>query len=154
MNKQLDLQLIYPSENYPKEPIIIKLKSKVMPHKLVEMLLKKSEALAKKLSVEGKDQVKPVYDFLETILESNNLIPAWSELSQIKQVLRLPNNSPDFNEKDELKMLEKAGKIKIKLREKAFYLDFEIVVSECYPYEKPTLKFTDHNYDPNFAKLF
>ena len=49
--------MIYPSpeegstdkENYPNSNLIIKLKSVSLPHKLVEMVGKKSEAMVKKL---------------------------------------------------------------------------------------------------------
>jgi hypothetical protein len=49
--------LIYPSpeegstdkENYPNSNLIIKLKSVSLPHKLVEMLCRKSEMMVKKL---------------------------------------------------------------------------------------------------------
>ena len=57
-----------------------------MPHKLVETLLKKSEAMIKKLvttpenGFTGKPQVIPVFEFLVNIMENNNLIPAWNEL--------------------------------------------------------------------------
>jgi hypothetical protein len=49
--------MIYPTpeegstdkENYPNSNLIIKLKSDPLPHKLVEMLTRKSEAMIKKL---------------------------------------------------------------------------------------------------------
>jgi hypothetical protein len=55
-----------------------------MPHKLVEQLRKKSEVMYKKIAAEGKAQVAPIFDFLSNIIQNNNLIPAWSELSEIK----------------------------------------------------------------------
>ena len=62
INKQLEIQFIYPSladvgEDllYPNSSIVIKLKSKTMPHKLVETLLKKSENMIKKLAVTPVD---------------------------------------------------------------------------------------------------
>lgn len=52
--------MIYPTpeegstdkENYPNSNLIIKLKSVSLPTKLVEMLLKKSEAMIKKLALD------------------------------------------------------------------------------------------------------
>ena len=82
-----------------------------MPHKLVETLGKKSENMIKKLATEekgkGKPQVLPVFEFLSNILTNNNLIPAWSELPEIKGVLHLENNSPNVKVKDEIKLFEK-----------------------------------------------
>ena len=101
MNKQLDVHFIYPTPQeddsgvercYPNSSIVVKLKSKVMPHDLVEKLLKRSENMVKKLATAeggGKPQVVPVFEFLRNVMENNNLIPAWDELSEIEGLLRL-----------------------------------------------------------------
>lgn len=164
INKDLNIQFIYPpkEENeteipYPQSNLIVKLRSNQMPHKLVETLQKKSEGMIKKLTLESppKPQLLPVFDFLFNIMLNNNLIPAWSEIPEIKEILRLENNSPQCKFKDELKLFEKQGKLKIKLRQgKTFFVEFELVVPENYPYEKPELRFLDHNYDKNFARIF
>ena len=161
MKKQLDIALIYPQADdnteYPNYPLSVKLRSKVMPIKLVETLVKKSEAMIQKLSSTkdestgewtGKAQALPIFEFLQNIIENNNLIPAWDELPQIKEVLRLPGKQEEKKqESDELKLFEKAGKIKIKFRQRKFFLDVEISVPPEYPATKPELKFLDHNYD-------
>ena len=58
INKQLEIHFIYPSLAdvgeemlYPNSCVVVKLKSKVMPHKLIETLLKKSENMIKKLAL-------------------------------------------------------------------------------------------------------
>jgi len=53
-----------------------------------------------------------------------------------------------------LKMMEKAGKLRLKLCEKKFFLVIDILVPEQYPAKKPELKFIEHNYDVNFARIF
>lgn len=53
-----------------------------------------------------------------------------------------------------MKLFEKAGKIKLKLRQRKFFLDVEFVIPESYPYSQLEIKFLDHNYDPKFAKIF
>ena len=128
-----------------------------MPHKLVEMLIKKSEGMIKKLATEasgGKPQVIGVFEFIKNIMVNNNLVPIWSELPEIKGVLRTENNSPNVKEKDELKLFEKQGKIKVKLRQNKFFLEADIIIPEQYPFKQPEVKFVDHNYDPNFARIF
>ena len=59
MHKQLDISFIYPApyededgtqHSYPSSSVVVKLRSKVMPHNLVETLLKKSENMVKKLA--------------------------------------------------------------------------------------------------------
>jgi hypothetical protein len=37
-------------------------------------------------------------------------------------------------DKDEIKLFEKSGKLKFKLKEKKFYLEFELIIPEEYPY--------------------
>jgi len=166
INKQLDIQFIYPSDdvesqgkfNYPNSCLIVKLKSKRMPHKLVEQLIKKTEQLVAKLATDkegGKPQLIPAFEFLRNILENNNLIPAWSELPEIRSILHLEKNSEGVKHKDELKLFERAGKIKLKLRHgPKVFLDLELTVPEEYPFKRPELKFVEHNLDPNFSKLY
>ena len=103
----------------------------------------------------GKPQLIPVFEFLRNILENNNLIPAWSELPDIKSILNLEKNSEGVQHKDELKLFEKAGKIQFKLRHgPKVFLDFEVTVPEEYPYKQPELRVIDYNLDANFAKLY
>ena len=44
--------------------------------------------------------------------------------------------------------------MKFKIKDKEQFLEFELLVPEEYPYAQPEVKFIDHNFDPNFAKLF
>lgn len=88
-------------------------------------------------------------------MENNNLIPVWDELPQIREVLRLPKKGEESKiALDELKLQEKAGKLRVKLCEKKFFLVIDIVVPGAYPAKKPELKFIEHNFDVNFAKIF
>ena len=122
---------IFPADedglNYPNSSMVVKLKSKYMPHALVESLQKKCEAMVKKLVIEDKKpQLMPIFEFVNKILESNNLIPAWSELPEIKKLLN--------KDIDEIKLFEKQGKMKFKIKEKEQFLEFELLVPEEYPY--------------------
>ena len=59
------------------------------------------------------------------------MIPVWDELPQIREILRLPKKGEESKEVlDELKLQEKAGKLRLKLCEKKFYLIIEIAVPE------------------------
>lgn len=51
-------------------------------------------------------------------------------------------------------MFEKAGKLRFKVREGKFFLDFEVVVPEFYPSEKLELKFNETNFDESYAIIF
>ena len=57
-----------------------------------------------------------VFEFIKNILETNNLIPMWSEMAEIKKILRLKADEKDDTPLDEIKLFEKAGKLKIKLK--------------------------------------
>lgn len=85
-----------------------------------------------------------MFEFIIKIIENNNLIPAWNELPDIKEVLHLENNSPNIKVKDEIKLYEKQGKIGIKMRRgEKFFLEIELLVPESYPFDAPTLKIID-----------
>ena len=51
---------------------------------------------------------------------------------------------------DEIKLFEKAGKIKIKLFQGKHFLEFELKVPSLYPMQVPELTILDHNFDKNF----
>ena len=88
-------------------------------------------------------------------MENNNLIPVWDELPLIREVLRLPKKGEETKQVlDELKLMEKVGKLRVKMCEKKFFCTIDIKVPENYPAKKPKLKFIEHNYDVNFAKIF
>jgi len=142
--KQGELVIRFP-ENYPKAALFVDFKSTTLPPKLVELLKKKLESNLEKLAEEGKEQVKSCFDFINTILENNNLIPAWIEVNQSKQLM---------TEKDTFKPLEKPGKLKIKLVEGDFYSEFEFVIPKEYPQEPPLLNLIDSNFDPVFTTIF
>ena len=98
-----------------------------------------------------------MFDFIRNVLENNNLIPAWSELPEVKSLIRLKPKEESEKPRqpyDEIKLFEKAGKLKFKLHERKFFLEFEVVIPMEYPYKKPTVKFLGHNYDVNFARIF
>lgn len=71
-----------------------------MPYDLVETITKKGEKMINKLVTEeegkGKPQLIPVFEFILNIIENNNLIPAWAEIPDIKDILHLEKNSPDI----------------------------------------------------------
>jgi hypothetical protein len=97
---------------YPKFVVAIVVKSSTLPEKLIQFLQKKVETFAEGLAKEGKFHAAASYDFVDKILQNNNLIPCFMEVAMIKKVLA-ENKS---EEKDEIKTFEKAGKLKLKLK--------------------------------------
>ena len=92
---------------YPNFASHIQIKSSRIPQKLVDLLLKKVTAEAEKSSKTGKLHAASIFDNLDRVLRSNNLIPVFTEMPQIKKIL---------GDKDEIKTFENAGKVKITLR--------------------------------------
>ena len=88
-----------------------------MPPDLVEKMLKMCEKTVKKLATAdggGQPQALAVFDFIKKIMENNNLIPAWNELQEIQEILRLKPENAKIKP-DELKRFEKAGKLGFKV---------------------------------------
>ena len=75
--------------------------------KLIERIVAKINADNAKLAKEGKTHAAATFDCLDRMLKNNNLIPVFKEIPLIKKVI---------GEKDEMKMLENAGKLKFVLK--------------------------------------
>ena len=75
--------------------------------KLIERIVAKINADNAKLAKEGKTHASATFDCLDRMLKNNNLIPVFKEIPLIKKVI---------GEKDEMKMLENAGKLKFVLK--------------------------------------
>ena len=94
------------------------MKSTTIPPKLNGLLAKKVEAHVAELSKEGKEHILSGYQFLDNIISNNNLMPCCTEIPQIKQLLNAEKG-------DTFKALEKAGKIKLTLKEGKQYANVE-----------------------------
>ena len=84
---------------------------------------------------------------MANIMQNNNLIPCWSEFPQIKQVI-----SPDKG--DTLKPFEKAGKLRVTLKEGQYSALLEFTVPEQYPNQMVKMELKEHNFNEVFAGIF
>ena len=80
-------------------------------------------------------------------MENNNLIPCWSEFAQIKTVIKADKG-------DLLKPLEKAGKLKVTLKEQNYSVLVEFTVPQQYPKQMVKMQLKDHNFNEVFAQIF
>jgi len=96
--------------SYPTEACVLELKSTTMPQKLTQLLGKRVLTHIAELAKQGKEQVLSAYQFMDNIMQNNNLIPCWSEFPRIKQVISAEKG-------DTLKPFEKPGKIRVTLKE-------------------------------------
>ena len=58
---------------------MLELNSTTMPYKLTQLLARRTLAHITELAKEGKEQMVSAYEFMQNIMQNNNLIPAWSE---------------------------------------------------------------------------
>ena len=99
-------QIGYPSES----KVHFRITSHTLPPKLVTLFTKKVQNHIDELHKEKKEHVLSSYQFLANVIENNNLLPAWFEFAEIKTVI-------DAAKGDKLTTLEKAGKLKILIKE-------------------------------------
>ena len=150
--KSCSLIFRYPTDEdgtrtYPKQMALVDMKSTTIPTKLVGLLHKKLEAHMEALSKEGKEHILAGYEFLDNIISNNNLMPCCTEIPQIKQII-------DAEKGDTFKALEKAGKIKITLKEGKQYANVEFVVPPNYPLEMVKFQMKEHNFNQVFVDIF
>ena len=123
------------------------LKSNSMPPRMVQLFIKKIEKHIEEQYKEKKEHVLSTYQFLTNALENNNLLPCFFEFAQIKQVI-------DPKKGDVLKPLEKAGKLKVTLKEGEFFANMEFVVPPMYPMQSVKFTVKEHNFNSVFADIF
>ena len=132
---------------YPAQACVLELKSTTMPQKLTALLAKRVLGHIDELAKQGKDQVLSAYQFMENIMENNNLIPCWSEFASIKSVINASKG-------DTLKALEKQGKLKVTLKEGKYSALLEFTVPEVYPMQMVKMELKEHNFNEVFAQIF
>ena len=74
-------------------------------------------------------------------------MPCCTEIPQIKQLLNAEKG-------DTFKALEKAGKIKLTLKEGKQYANVEFVVPPNYPMEMVKFTMKEHNFNQIFVEIF
>lgn len=113
------------SENYPREPLLLELKSKTLSEKLLYGLTEKCEEEAKKHL--GKPQIMKVLTFLKDFIEQNSLCCCYDEINVLKRSLNL--------ERDEIKLKQKSSLIILKVYNANYFLNVKICVGGNYPNE-------------------
>ena len=86
-------------------------------------------------------------EFFDTILKTNNLLPAGPEVHQIRQGLA---------KGDTLKPLEKQGVLKLRLVSETgdFFLELDFRVPEDYPESVPELMLGSTNFPQSLVDVF
>ncbi|XP_037081448.1 uncharacterized protein LOC119102203 [Pollicipes pollicipes] len=123
--KQLAACFQFPSE-YPRQIILLELKSKTLSDKLLEGLVKICEAEAKKLL--GKPQILPLAKFVSRFLDENPLSCCSAELSRVRREA--------LADGDELKLKQKTSTVSLSLRCQQYHYRAHLVVPADYPRER------------------
>lgn len=110
-------------QSYPKEPLLIELKSKTLSEKLLQKLTSIAEEEAKKFL--GKSQTLKVFIFLRKFIDENPLICCYDEITELKSML----NSTS----DEVKLKQKSSTLVLKIINDRYYLDVKVGVPDDYP---------------------
>lgn len=110
-------------QTYPREPLLIELKSKTLSEKLLQKLTSVAEEEAKKYL--GKAQILKVFIFLRKFIDENPLICCYDEITELKNILNGNN--------DELKLKQKISTIVLKIVNDRYYLDGKVLVPDSYP---------------------
>ena len=130
---------------YPSATPHVQIKSTTIPQKLLGLLLKKLNGENEKAAKEHRLHGATTFDNLDRILRTNNLVPVFTEMPSVRQLL---------GEKDEIKMFENAGKIKITLRQDKFECVVEFTVPEEYPRHMVKMKIVKANVEQTFMTIF
>lgn len=111
------------SEEYPKTPILLELKSKTYSERLLQKLTNICEEETKKIV--GKPQIMNMLKFLRNFIDENPLSCCYDEINALKRTLNL--------ETDELKLKQKSSSIVLKVHRNKYYLNAKVVVPDVYP---------------------
>lgn len=109
-------------EDYPSSILLLELKSKTLPDKLLAGLTSVCEKEAKKLV--GKAQVLCILKFIRNFLDENPLSCCYDEINTLKSYLKGG---------DELKLKQKSSSLILKVSNAAYYLHVKIIIPDEYP---------------------
>jgi len=141
--KKVVVCMSYPAE-YPKQPILLELKSKTLSEKLIDGLVRVSEEEAKKYL--GKPHVIFVVKFIRQFIAENPLCCCSGEITQIKKLLR--------TETDKCKLSQKTSSITLQINHNKYYLKTKLKVPPDYPETQVKLEDTESNFPRVFKVWF
>ncbi|KAJ7392312.1 hypothetical protein OS493_011969, partial [Desmophyllum pertusum] len=129
------------SEKYPTSTIIVELKSKTLPPRLLAKMTELCDQEAKKFL--GKPQVIPMLIFVRRFLDENPLIACSDELHYVKTKLLVDT--------DQLKVKQKAGVLNIRANQDKYYLDMKITVPDDYHTAPVGIELRESNFPGEFS---
>jgi len=134
-HKQCVCQFQFP-RNYPDEGILLEIKSKVYPVKVLNAMLKITEEEITKFV--GRHQIISIIKFVNNFMAENPLFVCSEEISQVKKEI--------VQEQDEFRVKQKAGTINYKINSKRYFLHVKLSVPDNYPDECVGIEFKGSNF--------
>lgn len=131
----------FPAE-YPKEPIVIELKSKTLPEKVCDKITKICEEEAKKWL--GQKQVMLMINFVKEFLIENPLCVCSEEILSVKKKL--------LTSDDSVILKQATSKVVYRISQEQYFMQFVLVVPEEYPIKQVKIELEDHNF-PEILKV-
>eukprot|EP01029_Cantina_marsupialis_P020703 TRINITY_DN486_c0_g1_i1.p1 TRINITY_DN486_c0_g1~~TRINITY_DN486_c0_g1_i1.p1 ORF type:complete len:448 (+),score=141.24 TRINITY_DN486_c0_g1_i1:61-1404(+) len=129
-------------DTYPESALVLKITSKTMTTGTCARLVKLGEQEASKHL--GSKQLMPVMQYLRDLMFENMFVFCMEELKAVRQI---------FKEKGTLKMNEKTGIIKAKLKKDKYHVSLEITVPNEYP-DKLEFHIVKSNFPPTALRVF
>ena len=136
--KTVTICLTYPVD-YPKNHILVELKSKTLSRKLLDGLEKVAENEAKKHK--NSPHVIPTLKMISAFVNDNPLACCYEEVSKVKELL---------GEDGTLKLSQKTSSMTLQVSKQKYYFKCKIIVPNNYPKERVTFE----NIDCNFPRVF
>jgi len=128
-------QFQFPAQ-YPNDPILIEIKSKVFSQKVLQAMTQLAEAEAKKMI--GRAQIISLVKFINNFLIENPLLICSEEISNIKKKF--------VNQEDDFKVKQKTGVINYKINSRKYFFHVKLTVPDMYPTECVDIEFKGSNF--------
>lgn len=110
-------------KDYPNVPLLLELKSKTLPDRLLSKVTDISEVELKNNL--GKPQIMKLLRFIDNFLTENPLCSCYNEINNLKKILTAAN--------DELKLRQKTSTVCLKIVNDSYYLKAKVLVPDNYP---------------------
>lgn len=131
-------------DKYPTSAIIVELKSKTLPPRLLAKMTELCDQEVKKFL--SKPQVIPILVFVRRFLDENALIACSDEFQYIKSRL--------LTDADQLKAKQKAGILSIRANQDKYFLDVKITVPDDYHASAVRIELKESNFPDNLTRVF
>ncbi|XP_014666702.1 PREDICTED: uncharacterized protein LOC106808481 [Priapulus caudatus] len=141
--KDVTVCLQFPKD-YPNRPLVVELKSKTLPDKLLDGLsrLCEKECAEKHL---GREQVLLTLKFVRTFIDENPLCVCSDEISRTKRML---------SDGDDCKLKQKSGLVLLRACQGLYFIDVKLSLPDTYPEEQVGVELRGSNFPKLFNRIF